>query len=1015
MAPDNNTSQKTNPFPGLRPFSPEENIFFFGRDNESREIHEKLFKNRFVAVTGASGSGKSSLIQCGLLSEIRGNSQKEDSEWRIITFRPGSNPLRNLAIACRGILSDSEKKEAGVDKPLSLNENYPGIISGVLKSLSDREDKKVLIVVDQFEELFRKAVTEEGSGAGSEREVFIDLLTGLITNPDSLIYIVIAMRSDLISECSQFKDFTRLINGSNYLLPQMGRANYRETIEGPLKVAGISYEPELVESILDDLGNRPDQLPVLQHALMRIFSLWKQLDQPDRPISISDYNSAGTLMNIMSRHADELYNRLDHQEKKICEKLFKSITGKGPDNKGVRKPAMISALMPVIRCSRESLIKVIDNFRDSSGSFINLQYNEPYGDDIIVDLTHESLISLWRRLAEWVDEEADSIKMYLHLSELSAMFQQGRTGLLKNPDLQLALKWKDQNQPTVAWAKRYEPAFERAMVYLRTSEKAFLEAEEARSNLQKARMRRIRIFSRILGSLALVTALFMIIAFAQKSTAENRRIIAEQQREEASEQRAIAEKYAVVVLNKAIEADSTASVALQNEKEALMVKEISEKRRIEAERQTTDAERDAEEARVQKIRADEMKAETQRLRMISIAKSMSLRSLQNNGQRDLQSLLAYQSWLFNKRNNGHYNDADVYQGLYNLAKQYGNSSLKTFTGHSGEIRSLAFVPGKREFFTSGSDGRIIKWDLDRKEQDLQIIYSDSDIIDVLAVNRDADWLACGGAGSVIRMIPLRDNVTGYELKGHSGKVSSLIFSYDGNYLYSAALDGKVLKWDLSARTSVDVETGEISVTSIELSTDDRLIAGLTGGGSVLVWNPDEASGKFTIGSKDRKISSLQFKPGEDILAVGYSDGIIELWDISAREKVSTITAHSSDISTIRFNKLLSQMASSGSDGTLKMWDTDDLSNPPVVFDDNEGLIVALEFSTDGQVLLSGTLGRVNNLISRPTLADQLASEVCTALTRNFSSDEWLAWVGRDIVYETTCPEAEYRIKVNRLR
>ncbi|MFO7620206.1 MAG: hypothetical protein R6W81_02935, partial [Bacteroidales bacterium] len=143
MAPDKNTSQKTNPFPGLRPFTPEENMFFFGRDNESREILDKLLKNRFVAVTGASGSGKSSLIRCGLLSGIRGDSQKEASEWRIISFRPGNNPLRNMVNACKGILSESEKKEAGMDKTLSSFENYPGTISGLLKLLSGGGDKKV--------------------------------------------------------------------------------------------------------------------------------------------------------------------------------------------------------------------------------------------------------------------------------------------------------------------------------------------------------------------------------------------------------------------------------------------------------------------------------------------------------------------------------------------------------------------------------------------------------------------------------------------------------------------------------------------------------------------------------------------------------------------------------------------------------------------------------------------------------------------------------------------------------
>ena len=102
--------------------------------------------------------------------------------------------------------------------------------------------------------------------------------------------------------------------------------------------------------------------------------------------------------------------------------------------------------------------------------------------------------------------------------------------------------------------------------------------------------------------------------------------------------------------------------------------------------------------------------------MISVGKSMSIKSMQVQGQKDLQTLLAYQAYQFNKNNKGISNDADIYAGLYNVAKQYGSDFYKVFKGHSGKINSIVFVPGKREFFTAGSDGKVLKWNLDKKDQ-----------------------------------------------------------------------------------------------------------------------------------------------------------------------------------------------------------------------------------------------------------------------------------------------------------
>jgi WD40 repeat protein len=389
--------------------------------------------------------------------------------------------------------------------------------------------------------------------------------------------------------------------------------------------------------------------------------------------------------------------------------------------------------------------------------------------------------------------------------------------------------------------------------------------------------------------------------------------------------------------------------------------------------------------------------------------------LQLPGQKDLQSLLAFQAYKFNKANGGSQNDADIFSGLYNVAKLYGSTYYKTFTGHEGEVKNIAFIPGKNEFFTSGSDGKVIKWDIYGKNQSLQVFYSGTDIINVLAVSPDAAWLACGGENSGIRMVPVKGNDLSYELRGHTGPIKSLIFSYDGKYLYSSSLDGKVLKWDISARTSTNISGSMLQISSIDLSSDNKYIAGISNDGKAAVWNPDVTSDNFSIESPGKVIRSVKFKPDENILAVGYSDGYVDFWDIAARGKISEIKAHSSEVVNIRFNKKLSQMATAGNDKSVRLWDMTDPVSLPISFDDSEGLVFCIEFSTDGQVMVTGTSAGKNNLMSRPVLADQLSKDVSSTITRNFTTEEWQAYVGKDIEYEKTVTDSAFKIRVNVIK
>jgi WD40 repeat protein len=1029
-------SEKTdsgfNPFPGLRPFLPEESDLFFGREGESEEVVRKLLKNRFVTVMGASGTGKSSLIYCGVLPKIRKMSES-GSSWKILAFRPGNDPIGSLAeIVVHTINPNDTRASFKHEIATTLNTN-PDALSVIIKDLVIGDNEKVLLLIDQFEELFRYSMSGTGAVPGQNAINFVNLLEKAVTRKGAEIYSIITMRSDFIGECAHFQGLTQLINSSNYLVPHMSRDNYRAAIEGPVKFAGATIDPRLVETLLTDIGDQTDQLPVLQHALMRTWAYWRELDDPGRAISFSEYDAVGTMTDAMSRHANEAFEELSPRGREICEKTFRTITEKGADNKGIRHPSKVSVIKNIIGCTSEELFDVVEKFRITSRSFITPRENVTLDDNSVIDVSHESLMRLWDRLRLWVDDEASSVHMYLRLSEASAMYQHGKATLWRPPDLQLAINWRDHHKPTLQWAERYDPAFERAMVYLRTSEKEYNAEEENKIRLQKRQIKRAKIVAIILGMAALISMGFMLNAFILKIAADNATIAAEKSAQKELEQRQVADSSTRVAIRRKIEADSSAAFA--REQEALAKQQTiyaqNEKERAEtnatiATEQSIRANREADSARLAREKAvasekiaREQEAIAKARRMLAIGKQMSIKSLQAQ-EKDLQTLLAYQAFLFNTKHGGEPNDADIYQGLYNVAKKYGNINYKTFKGHTGSIKSVAFVPGKREFYSSGVDSKVLKWTLDSKDQNIQVVYSGKEIIEILAVSPDAEWLACGGNNSVIRMIPIKagSNMQ-YELKGHTSSVKSLVFSYDGKYLYSASLDGKVLKWDLAAKTSTSENPGQVKISFIDISSNGSYLAGVSNDGQALIWDTQKKNDIFRVPveSPGRNVKVVRFKPGENTIAVGYSDGYVELWDISTHKMISAIKAHTASVNDIRFNTTLPQMATAGNDMLLKLWDTSDLTTPPITFNDNgdDGKVLVIEFSPDGQLIISGTYENTDNLVGRPTSVNLIATDICNTLTRNLYPEEWSTYVGKDIDYEKTCSEKEFSIKANVIR
>jgi len=308
-----------------------------------------------------------------------------------------------------------------------------------------------------------------------------------------------SMRSDFLGDCSVFPGLTQLVNSSNYLVPQMKREQLRTAVEGPVAVGGGVITQRLVKRLMNDIGDNQDQLPILQHALMRTWNFWAENKDADEPIDVRHYNAIGKISHALSQHADEAYEELSSKGKEIAAVLFKSITQKKSDNFGLRRPMRLSKIAEIAAVEEEDLIKVIESFRGHGRSILMPSANFELTSDSIIEISHESLMRIWVRLKNWVADEYESAQMYMRLSDAAAMYQVGKTGLWRPPDLQLALNWQKKQKPTRAWGQRYNEAFERSIVFLDTSRITFEGEQKNQELLQKRLLEEQKLWQLYLG------------------------------------------------------------------------------------------------------------------------------------------------------------------------------------------------------------------------------------------------------------------------------------------------------------------------------------------------------------------------------------------------------------------------------------------------------------------------------------------------------------------------------------
>ena len=892
----------SNPYPGLRPFRPDEEHLFFGREAAVDAMVDTLARGRFLAVLGGSGSGKSSLVNCGLRPALhRGLMAGAGTAWRVASMRPGADPVAALAraLAEPGVLFD-DPAAAGASQafPLlqlvdtTLRMSRLGLVD-IVELAQVPAGTRLLLVVDQFEELFRyRGLAADAGGAAA----LVALLLQARAATACPVHLVLTMRSDYLGDCAALPGLAEAVNGGQFLVPRMTRDERRAAIAGPAGVAGARISPLLLTRLVNDVGEDPDQLSILQHALHRTWDHWQRETGGDGPIALAHYEAIGTMAHALDRDAEQAFEQLiGDADRALCERLFKALTDCATDPRGVRRPAPLARLAAVTQAPAVALAAVIEVFRDPSRSFLMPPAPAPLTDDAVIDISHESLMRVWVRLRGWAADEAESAQVLRRLAEAATLHAQGRTGLWRDPELALALQWRHRQQPDAGWAAQYGVAIGPALAFLDTS-RAARDAEQAAA--QRRLVRRRWAMGAAVVALSLVGAVFLALW----------------QRTETLlvEARAANLRKMVLQSRAMLEGDvaTTVDVALQ----------------LSAAGFRLGATNDSYGGLQYALQRTGMLERVVNLGAPVLAVSADQRS------------------------------AATVDGPTLQLHDAGNGAARgaSLRGHAGAVNAAAFSPDGATLVSAGDDGSLRLWDVATGAARGPPLRGHSNRVWSLAYSGDGRLIASGSEDTTVR---LWDAVTGAllaVLPGHRLRVWALAFSPDGRTLATGSDDRDIRLWDLAGRRQRAVLEGHAgTVSSLTFSADGRVLASGGGDHHIRLWNAASGQplGAPLLGHTSR-VWAVAFSPDGHRLASAGEDQTVRLWRAATGEPVGEpLRGHKSRVWRLGFGADGASLVSTSNDGTLIRWAV--VAAAPVQLQGHDGAVRSVAVSADGALLASG--------------------------------------------------------------
>jgi hypothetical protein len=505
------------PYPGLRPFGPDEWPIFFGRESMADEVIGQLIDRRVIVIHGDSGCGKSSLIRAGVQPRLEQEHERGGIVWRTCRTQPREAPLRLLATSLATVDGSPDKsgeRTTEIHRLLNLGVKSA---SRVAASLGLGGSNNLCVLIDQFEELFDFARTN----GPEQARLLTQFVIGVLRDRPEGLHVILTMRSEFLGACAQYPGFAEAVNETQYLLPRMSHESLLRAIREPASLYRGHVALELAERLIGDAQGGQDQLPLIQHGLMMLYR--KAMDESSSSrgagtrtsgwrLDVSSYEAADGLRGMLSRHADVACSDVGGAGSPVVEYLFRALIDINAEGQAIRRPRTLAALRAVTGADQPSLVRVVDRFRAADVSFLQPYGSEPLGPDSRIDISHEALIRCWSRIADakdgWLAREFQDGLIWRSLVVQADSFDRDPSNILSPATALERRSWMTQHN--AAWARRYgaDDDWQRVERMVEAS----LQAASDKERIDR-RNRRNKALTRVAG-VALISAVLLLSAYA---------------------------------------------------------------------------------------------------------------------------------------------------------------------------------------------------------------------------------------------------------------------------------------------------------------------------------------------------------------------------------------------------------------------------------------------------------------------------------------------------------------------
>ncbi|HEY0497194.1 MAG TPA: BTAD domain-containing putative transcriptional regulator, partial [Kutzneria sp.] len=911
--PTTPTREGRSPYPGLLAFSVGNAQYFFGREQLTATLVDRLGDPRRdgpVAVVGASGSGKSSLLRAGLVPTIEGMDLATPRRWAWLLLTPGNKPVEALASSL------AQATGRPPSELLALMQDDPTELAGLL----DGTDRLV-VVVDQFEELFTLCEDE------AQRRIFVSALTALNAA------VVYGVRADFYGHCARFPELLASLERAVVVGP-MTAAALRETIERPAALAGLELEPGLSDLLLRDLGAEEDTggvLPLLAHALL---ATW-QVREGNR-LTLQGYAEVGGIHRAIATTADATYARFDPGGRDLVRRLLLRMVHVGEGVEVTRARVDRASLIDGA-ADPETAAAVLDAL--ARARLVTLDENT-------AEISHEALLRSWPRLRQWVADNREGLRLHQQLAQdARSWHRDGRddSGLYRGAKLAIALNWAPDDGS------------------LAPIERELLEASRSReSSEQRAAVRQTRRLRQLVAALTvllLVAVASMVFAFVERNTAWQQRAdalsgqVALRANSMQAADPALAAQLSLVAYRISPTAQARSSLLTTSGVPAT-TRLIGHSDGVTALSYGGNLLASASKDKTVRLWDATTRTSVATVQVPSAAYGVAL-------SRDGKLLAA--------------GIADGSIILWDVSTPRSPARLTVAKGHTDSVFALAFSPDGTRLASASGDKTVRLWRVDgRQVTSLFTLSGHEKTVTSIAYSPDGKLIASGSYDNTVRLWNTATGAPAGVLSGHTNAVTGVAFSPDSRRLASASYDESVRVWD-PAGGLVSTFTGATSfLEAVAFSPDGRTVA--AGGDDHITRLWDLAGGAqvatFTAPST---IRAVMFSPDGSSVATGAANWCVSVWDVRAAE----VDGHAQSGWGMAFDKTGKVLASGHYDGTVRLWGTSDPRRPTALatLSGHTDPVTSVAFSPDGKTLASVSYDRTARLwdVADPAHARPLAT------------------------------------------